>query len=152
MQPRIETPVMKAPRAMKGLQMLADAAKQSDVPESTLLFVQLRASQINGCSVCCDMHARELKLAGEPDERIFMVSAWREAPYFSDAERAVLALTECATRLADRSDPVPDDVWEEAARHFDERGLAGLLIAISVTNVFNRFNVSTRQIAGAKKW
>jgi AhpD family alkylhydroperoxidase len=148
MQPRIETPVMQAPRAMKALQMLADAAKRTDVPESTLLFVQLRASQINGCSVCVDMHARELKLAGEPDERVFMVSAWREAPYFSDAERAVLALTECATRLADRSDPVPDEVWDEAARHFDEQQLGGIVLAIAAINAWNRINATTRQISG----
>src|ERR1700749_4279193 len=114
MQPRSESPVMQAPRAMKGLRMLADAAGQAGVPETTLVLIDLRASQINGCSVCCDMHTLELRLAGEPDEQIFMVSAWRESPYFTNSERAVLALTECATRLADRSDPVPDEVWDEA--------------------------------------
>ena len=94
------------------------------------------------------MHSRELKAAGEPDERIFMVGAWREAPYFSDAERAALALTEAATRLADRSDPVPDEVWDEAARHYDETQLAGLVVAIAAINAFNRINAATRQITG----
>ena len=148
MQPRIENPVMQSPRAMKGLLMLAEAAKQAGVPETTLLLVDLRASQINGCSVCCDMHARELRLAGEPDERIFMVSAWREAPYFTDAERAVLALTEAATRLADRSDPVGDEVWDEAARHFDEQQLGAIVLKIAGINAWNRINAATRQISG----
>jgi AhpD family alkylhydroperoxidase len=118
------------------------------VPATTLYLVEARASQINGCSVCLDMHTRELKAAGEPDERIFMVGAWREAPYFSDAERAALALTEAATRLADSSDPVPDEVWDEAARHYDEQQLAGLVIAIATINAFNRVNATTRQITG----
>ena len=148
MQPRIPSPVVTSPRAMKGLLMLADTARQAGVPEGILLLIDLRASQINGCSVCCDMHARELKLAGEPDERIFTVSAWREAPYFTDAERAVLALTESATRMADRSDPVPDEVWDEAARHFDEQQLGGIVLKIAGINAWNRINATTRQISG----
>jgi len=91
-----------------------------------------------------------LKKAGEKDDRIFTVAAWRDTPYFSDAERAALALTEAVTRLADRTDPVPDEIWNEAARHYDERGLASLLIAIGVINVWNRFNVATRQVAFGK--
>jgi hypothetical protein len=89
------------------------------------------------------MHSRELKAAGEPDERIFTVAAWRESPYFTDAERAALALTEAATRLADRSDPVPDEVWEEAARHYDEPALAAIVIAIAAINAWNRINATT---------
>ena len=89
-------------------------------------LVHLRASQINGCSVCVDMHARELKKAGETDERLFAVAAWRDTPYFTDAERAALALTEAVTRLSDRPDPVPDEIWDEAARHYDETALAAL--------------------------
>lgn len=123
MQPRIDNPVMTAPGAMEALQQLAAATKHAGFPHTTLLLVALRASQINSCSVCVDMHSRELKAAGGADERIFTVAAWRETPYFTDAERAVLGLTEAATRLADRPDPVPDDVWEEAARHFDDRQL-----------------------------
>jgi alkylhydroperoxidase family enzyme len=94
------------------------------------------------------MHSRDLKKAGETDERLFAVAAWREAPYFTDAERAALALTEAATRLSDRADPVPDEIWDEAARHYDEPALAALIIAIANINVWNRLNVTTRQVAG----
>jgi alkylhydroperoxidase family enzyme len=97
------------------------------------------------------MHAQELKEAGESDERIFAVSGWRDAPYFTDAERAALALTEAATRLSDRPDPVPDEVWDEAARHYDEPELASLVISIAAINAWNRLNVATRQVAGAWK-
>ena len=133
MQPRIENPALTVPGALAAMQRMAGAVKKAGLPDSTLYLVELRASQINGCSPCADMHSRELKAAGEPDERIFTVAAWRETPYFSDAERAALALTEAATRLADRPDPVPDEVWEEAARHHDEPQLAALVIAKSVT-------------------
>src|SRR5262249_53626176 len=105
-------------------------------------------SQINGCSVCVDMHCRMLKQAGETEERLYAVAAWRDAPYFTEAERAALALTEAVTRLNDRADPVPDQVWDEAARHYDETELAALILAIALINVWNRLNVSTRQVAG----
>jgi AhpD family alkylhydroperoxidase len=144
----MKNPVMTVHGAMDALQQLGAAARNAGVPETTLYLIEARASQINGCSVCLDMHSRELKAAGEPDERIFMVGAWREAPCFSDAERAALALTEAATRLADRSDPVPDEVWEEAARHYDAKQLAGLVIAIAGINAWNRINATTRQITG----
>jgi len=136
------------PEAMKAVLALHASAQKGGVPRQTQLLVVLRASQINGCSVCVDMHSRELKKAGETDERIFAVSAWRDAPYFTDAERAALALTEAVTRLSDRPDPVSDEVWQEAARHYDEAGLAALVITIASINVWNRFNVSTRQVAG----
>jgi AhpD family alkylhydroperoxidase len=148
MQPRIENPAMTVPGAMAALQRLAAVTKHSGLPQTTLYLVELRASQINGCSICADMHSRELRAAGESDERIFTLAAWRETPYFSDAERAALALTEAATRLADRSDPVPDDVWDEAARHYDEAQLAGLVLAIASINAWNRINATTRQITG----
>ena len=147
MKARIDNPAVTL-GAVQKLQELGTLATRAGVPETTLQMVDLRASQINGCSVCVDIHTRELKAAGEPDERIFAVSAWREAPYFSDAERAALALTEAATRLADRSDAVPDDVWHDAARHYDERALAGLVFAIAMINAFNRINAATRQISG----
>ena len=89
-----------------------------------------------------------MRQAGETDERLFAVAAWRDAPYFSDAERAALALTEAVTRLSDRADAVPDEIWSEAAGHYNERALAGLLLAIATINVWNRLNSSTRQIAG----
>jgi AhpD family alkylhydroperoxidase len=148
MQPRIENPALTVPGALAALQKLGASVRRSGVPETTIALVQTRASQINGCSVCLDMHTRELRGAGEPDERIFMVGAWREAPYFSDAERAALALTEATTRLADSSDPVPDEVWDEAALHYDEGQLAGLVVAIATINAFNRINAATRQVTG----
>jgi alkylhydroperoxidase family enzyme len=95
------------------------------------------------------MHARELKKAGEKDERIFGVSAWRDTPYFTDAERAALALTEAVTRISDREDAVPDKVWSDAAHHYNERALSVLVVQIALINTFNRINLATRQIAGA---
>ena len=121
---------------------------EGGVPEATLGLVHLRASQINGCSVCVESGTCHVKKAGETDERLCAVAAWREAPYFSEAERAALALTEAVTRLSDQADPVPDAIWEEAARHYDEPALAALILAIATTNLFNRLNVTTRQVPG----
>jgi AhpD family alkylhydroperoxidase len=132
-----------------GVQHIFKAIYAAGVPQPTLELVHLRASQINGCSACVDGGARHAKKSGEADERLFAVAAWREAPYFTEAERAALALTEAVTRLSDRADPVTDAIWEDAARHFDERALAALILSIATTNVFNRLNVSTRQPAGA---
>jgi AhpD family alkylhydroperoxidase len=137
------------PDAFKALLAVSKAAKRRGLPETTAAMVHRRASQINGCSFCAEMHSRELREAGESDERIWTVAAWREAPYFSEAERAALALTEAVTRLSDRADAVPDEVWDEAARHYDEQALATLLIEIAMINVWNRFNVAVRQPAGA---
>src|SRR3712207_6054018 len=117
MEPRMTHPVMIHPAALQALQALNKATQHDGVPKTTHYLVHLRASQINGCSFCVDMHSRELKHAGESDERIFTVAAWREAPWFSDAERAALALTEALTRIADRPDPVPDELWSEVTRH-----------------------------------
>lgn len=148
MQPRIENPAMTIPGAMPALQRLGTAVRKGGLPDTTLYLIELRASQINGCAVCADMHSRELKAAGESDERIFTLAAWRETPYFSDAERAALALTEAATRLADRPEPVSDEIWEEAARHYDEAQLGALVLAIAGINAWNRINATTRQITG----
>ncbi|HLL49317.1 MAG TPA: carboxymuconolactone decarboxylase family protein [Thermomicrobiales bacterium] len=149
MHSRMNNPAMVVPDAMPALLALGRSAENSGVPSQTLTLAHLRASQINGCGVCVDMHARELKHAGEPDERIFAVAAWRETPYFNDAERAALALTEAVTRLSDRSDPVPDTIWDEATRHYDEPALAALILSIATVNVWNRLNAATRQVAGA---
>jgi AhpD family alkylhydroperoxidase len=146
MQPRIPNPAMSVPAAMQGLQKLA--GEHPGVPDTTRFLIDLRASQINGCSVCVDMHARELKAAGESDARIFTLAAWREAPYFTDAERAALGLTEAITRLADQSDAVSDEIWAEAARHYDEGALAALVLSIATINTWNRINAATRQITG----
>jgi len=158
MQARIQNPAMLLSDAMPHLQALAKSTENSGVPAQTLALTHLRASQINGCGVCVDMSFR-FKKPEETVERLFAVSAWRDTPHFTDAERAALALSEAVTRLSDRPDPVPDDVWNQAKRHFNEPQLAALILHIAMTNVWNRFNVTTRQIAGewaksadAKKW
>jgi AhpD family alkylhydroperoxidase len=147
-QARIQNPALTLPGALDALQKLGACTRHAGIPEATLAMVTLRASQINSCSVCVDIHTRELEHIGESSTRIHLVAAWREAPYFSDAERAALALTEAATRLADRSDPVPDEVWDEAARHYTDPQLAALVMAIATINAFNRINAATRQITG----
>jgi AhpD family alkylhydroperoxidase len=149
MQARMQHPVIILPDVMQALLALSKATETAGVPHVTRKLVQLRASQINGCSVCVDMHARELKQAGETDARVFAVAAWRETPYFTDPERAALALTEAVTRLSDRVDPVPDDIWNEAARHYEERALAALIVSIAQINVWNRLNAAIKQPAGA---
>lgn len=148
MQARMKNPAMIFPNAMQALLALSKASETSSVPPRTLELVHLRASQINGCVVCLDLHSGMLKNMGETDERLFTLAAWRDTPYFTDAERAALALTESVTRLSDRPDPVPDDVWNEAARHYDEKGLASLLFHIAVINVWNRLNVPTKTVTG----
>ena len=149
MQARMQSPVMILPDSLQALYALNRSTEGKGVSPVLGQMVHLRASQINGCSVCVDMHARELKHAGETDDRIFAIAAWRDAPYFTDAERAALALTEALTRLADRENPVPDDVFAEAAKHFDEKAMAALILTIAQINVWNRLNVATRQVAGA---
>lgn len=150
MHARMSNPAMVIPDAMTALHAFGKSAENGDVPSTTLGLVHLRASQINGCSVCASQHRRylELKQVAETDERLLTVAAWRDAPFFTDAERAALALTEAVTRLSDRADPVPDEIWDEAARHYDEPALAALIISIATINVWNRLNVTTRQVAG----
>jgi len=149
----MKNPVMVVPETLQAVQALAGLLEKTGaVPPKTLGLVHLRASQINGCAVCLDMHARMAKKHDETDERLFTVAAWRETPYFSDSERAALALTEAATRMADQPDAVSDEIWEEAAKHFDERGLAVLVMHIALINFFNRVNATTRQVAGAYRW
>jgi len=149
MQARMKNPAMILPDAMQAIQALQGAIEKGGVPAATLSLVHLRASQINGCSVCVDSGTCQVKAAGETDERLLALATWRETPYFTDAERAALALTESVTRLSDRADPVPDAVWAEAARHYDEPALAALILAIATTNVYNRLNVATGQVVGS---
>lgn len=151
MQARLTHPAMLIPEVMPAIQALLAELQKGDAPEKTMHLVHTRASQINGCSVCLDGGIKLARRAGETDERIACVAGWHDAPYYTDAERAALALTECVTRLADRTDPVPDAVWNEARKHYDDRALAALLLSISLTNLFNRLNASTRQVAGAWK-
>lgn len=120
---------------------------ESGLPAATQELVKIRASQINGCSGCLDMHTKEAAAAGETQQRLNLVAAWREAKVFTEAERAALELAEQGTRLADGSG-VDDDVWANAAKHFDEEQLAALVCLIAGINAFNRLNVIVRHPAG----
>jgi AhpD family alkylhydroperoxidase len=145
----MKNPAALLPEAMGAIQQLNLAIRQGGIDPSTLALVHLRASQINGCSACVQAGAAQARKAGETDDRLATVAAWRDTDYFTESERAALALTEAVTRLADRADPVPDEVWEVAADQFDEKSLAALLLEIATTNLFNRLNLPTRQTAGA---
>jgi AhpD family alkylhydroperoxidase len=153
MQTRMKNPALVLPDAMKGIQDLIKATAQGGVPRQTLELIGLRTSQINGCAVCIHGHLREAKKLGESDERLATVAAWRDAPFFTDAERAALALAEAVTRLADRSgEAVPDEVWNEATAHYDERQLAAIILTIATLNFFNRLNVTVKEQAGQPSW
>jgi len=147
MQARMKNPGVLVPGAVQAIQSLVAAVQKSGVPPKVFHLAHLRASQINGCSFCVDYGVKHAKQDGESDERLHGVAAWREMPGFSDAERAALALAEVMTQLDER-DPVPDPVWNEAAKHFDEKQLAGLVLWIATTTHFNRANVATRQPPG----
>jgi AhpD family alkylhydroperoxidase len=151
-EPRMKNPAMLIPDVMQSLMAFVAAVRKSRVSQRTLDLVHLRASQINGCSFCVDMGSRELKKAGETDDRLFSVAAWREAGFFTEAERAALALAEAVTRLSDRSNPVSEEIWNEATLHYGEKELAGLILWIATTNLFNRVNASTKQVAGDNPW
>ncbi|TDC76850.1 carboxymuconolactone decarboxylase family protein [Streptomyces hainanensis] len=150
MPARMKSPAMVLPDAMKGIQHLYKAAASGGVPQHTLELVHLRASQINGCSACVFGGIDSAKKSGETDERLHQVVTWREATCFTDAERAALALTEAATRIADRSGKaVPDEIWDEVADHHTEEQLAAIILMIGLTNLFNRLNTTVEEPAGA---
>lgn len=147
MQPRMKNPATVLPDATSAINGLVKAVYTGGLPQTTLDLVHLRASQINGCSLCVGLTASQAKKLDEDAvARLFAVAAWRDSPLFTDAERAALALAEAVTRLSDRPDPVPDEVWDEAAKHYDERNLAALVLWIGTTNLFNRLNHTTRQV------
>ncbi|MEU7133346.1 carboxymuconolactone decarboxylase family protein [Streptomyces sp. NPDC046261] len=152
MKARMQNPAVIIPEAMKAAGELVKAIQRGGVAPSTLELVHLRASQINGCSVCVEGSTRGARKAGVSEEQLLTTAAWRDAPFFSDAERAALALSEAATRISDTADPVPDEIWDEAARHFDERELSAIVLMVGLTNLFNRINVTTRQVAGRQPW
>jgi AhpD family alkylhydroperoxidase len=127
------------------------AVTGSTLPAATQALVEIRASQINGCGACIDMHTKEAAVAGETPVRLHLVAAWREATVFTEAERAALELTEQGTRIADAAGGVSDEVWANAAKHYDEDQLAALVSLIALMNAFNRLNVITRQPAGEYK-
>jgi AhpD family alkylhydroperoxidase len=137
----MRNPVIILPEVGQSLQALGKAlfasAKKNDVPAHTLFLAYLRASQINGDSICVDLHSRNAMTAGESDERIFAVSTWRETSNFTDSERAALALSESMTRLYDQTCPVPDEVYKEAALHYDEAALATIITGIATANLYN---------------
>lgn len=154
MSARITNPVFLLDGLLPALLRASKAtARAGELPETTKLLVHTRVSQINGCSVCVDMHAEELRNLGETDERLFTLAAWRDAPYFTDAERAALDLAEYSTRLADVADPVPDAIWDAAAAQFGDEALAALVAEIALINAWNRINVVTKQVAGGhREW
>jgi AhpD family alkylhydroperoxidase len=150
MQARMKNPAVFVPGSMQAIQSLIGAIQKSGAAPAVVELAHLRASQINGCSACIDYGVKQARKEGTvSDDKLFAISAWREAPYFSDQERAALALAEAMTRLSDREEPVPDEIWAEARRHFEEPALAGLVLSIAMTNFFNRVNVTTRQVPGA---
>jgi AhpD family alkylhydroperoxidase len=145
---RVSNPAMVIPGAMSALTALTAAVAGAGMDGRLLALSRLRASQINGCGPGVADGAARARHHGATANQVDAVAAWRETPWFSDEERAALALTEAATRLADRPDPVPDEVWDVAAKHFDQKELAVLLLNIAVTNAVDRLNVPTRQQAG----
>lgn len=151
MQARMKNPAMLLPDALTALQAVSAAVNKLDIPKRTIGLCHIRASQINGCGACLDMHVKHAKKdLDETEQRMMVVAAWRDAPFYTEAERAALALTESVTRLSERNgEGVPDEVWDAAAKHFDERQLAGLVVQISLINLWNRLNVTTRQVPGA---
>ena len=148
MKARMNTVAMILPGILEALQGVSAVTEGHGLSQSTVDLVHMRASQINGCSVCADMHSRGAKKRGETDERLFTLAAWRDTPYFNDAERAALALTEALTRIADRPESVTDEIWDEAARHYDQPALASLIVQIAAINTWNRLNIATRQLSG----
>jgi AhpD family alkylhydroperoxidase len=147
---RMPHPAFLLDGGLDALTGLGKVARSTDLPLELMHLVDLRASQINGCSWCTIEHAKELRADGASEERVFAVAAWREAPHFTARERAALALTEALTRTADRPDAVPDELWAEVSAHFDRRQLAALLLEIGMINVWNRINVAIRQPAGTR--
>ncbi|MEV5967266.1 carboxymuconolactone decarboxylase family protein [Kribbella sp. NPDC051952] len=149
MTARMKNPAMVLPDAMTGIQNIYKAMHKGGVPETTLELVHLRASQINGCSPCVDAGVKSARKAGESDDRLLQLVAWRESDLFTDAERAALTMAEAATRLADNPEAVTDEIWSDAADHFDEQQLAAIILMIGITNLFNRLNTTIREPAGA---
>ena len=138
------------PDVTTGVQHLFKAVYAGGVPRETLELVHLRASQINGCSACVDAGVATAANAGVSAEKLLTVAAWYENPLFDAAERAALALTEAATRLDDRPGAVTDEIWAEAARHYNEQQLGALVLMVAISNFFNRLNTTFRVPAGTR--
>lgn len=150
--PRMANPAQVLPDAYKGIGHLLAAVGKSGLPATTAELIGIRTSQINGCAACLEGHLVTGRKAGLTDSQIVGTAAWAESPFFDDAEKAALALTEALTRVADDSDPVPDELWEAAGRHYDESQLAGILVAVATHNLFNRINIAVREPAAEPFW
>lgn len=151
MEARIKNPATYLPEALPLLMSLGKLPYGRGVPDAVMELVHQRVSQINGCAWCLDFGIPKAKEAGLSEQKLTTLAAWRESPFFTDEERAALGLAEAMTRMSDRPDPVPDAVWAEAARHYDEKALAALVLWIATTNLYNRVNVATRQIAASRR-
>ena len=149
MTSRIQNPASQ-PDITAGVQHVFKQVYAGGVPRQTLELVHLRVSQINGCSACVDAGATSATRAGVSTEKLLTLAAWYENPLFDDAERAALALAEAATRLADRPGAVTDEIWADAAKHYDERQLGALVLMVAITNFFNRINTTFRVPAGTR--
>jgi AhpD family alkylhydroperoxidase len=145
MEQRIN-PFEKAPRVLKSLYGLGAYLAKSPLEKSLLDLVYFRVSQINGCAFCLDMHSKDLRASGETEQRLYLMDAWHEAPFYSARERAAFAWAEAVTELKDRN--VPDDVYEQATRQFSEEELIDLTLAVTTINTYNRFNIAFRTVAG----
>jgi AhpD family alkylhydroperoxidase len=146
MQARLD-PRKVAPEAMKAVSALHTYVRKSGLGHDLLELVKLRASQMNGCAWCLDMHTKELRAAGESEQRLYLLSAWRECPFYSGRERAALAWTEALTLLTDGN--VPDDVFAQARAEFSEEDLVKLTIAVVAINGANRINIAFRTVPGS---
>jgi len=135
-------------KLIKHINSGAAALSGSGLPAATQELVKIRASQINGCAACTDMHTKDAAQAGETQLRLNLIAVWREATVFTEAERAALELTEQGTRIADAAGGVSDDAWQQAAKHYDQEQLTALVCLIAIINFYNRLNVITRQPAG----
>lgn len=147
MTARMKSPATILPDVIPAVQGLYRAIYSSGVDPIVLELVHLRASQVNACAPCVFAGIAAAKKHGETDERLHQVAAWRESDLFTDAERGALALAEAATRLADQTDAVPDDVWDAAVAHYDEQQVAAVVLMIALTNFFNRINTTIREPA-----
>lgn len=147
MQARMKNPVLIFPEASQAIADLNAAVDRSSLAPATRNLARLRASQINGSASCIHQASKQAREQGETEVRLIGLTGWRQAPYYTSAERAALALTETVTRL-EGAEPVPDHVWHDATKHFDEDAMSALLLTITITNASNRFSISTRQVAG----
>ncbi len=146
MQPRIDHR-KASPGAMKAMFGLENYVHQCGLPENLLHLVKLRVSQINGCAYCIDMHSKDLRAAGETEQRLYLLDAWREAPFYSERERAALAWAEAVTLVTEGH--VPDEVYEQARSQFSEEELVNLTLAVVTINGWNRLSIAFRSVPGA---